>query len=260
MSQEPRLQATPADAAEPEVPAPLGPRVLEAAFTPHVLAVFLVFLASIALLVSSAERKAAPAADVDVTPPRPPATIEDVRLVLVDDAGLEWSRVVQVALPERGSARRAPTTAAMRAILTAVPFIGEHMQYLNVLPILCAVAMIVSTKLMPMSGPIQNPQQKMMMTIMPVFFSVICYSFASGLNLYILTSTVLGIAQNRLIRVSATDVPEKKAPKKRRHWYAAAQARRRQAAKDMKEAKDNGRSRTSKKQKGGKTSKPGRSQ
>jgi YidC/Oxa1 family membrane protein insertase len=141
--------------------------------------------------------------------------------------------------------------------LADVPFIGQHMQYLNVLPILCAIAMIVSTKLMPMSGPVQNPQQKMMMTIMPVFFSVICYSFASGLNLYILTSTILGIAQNRLIRVSETDVPEKKPVKKKRHWYAAAQAKRRQSAKDMKEAKDNGRTRASKK-KGGKTTKPGR--
>jgi YidC/Oxa1 family membrane protein insertase len=142
--------------------------------------------------------------------------------------------------------------------LADVPFVGEYIQYLNVLPILCAVAMIVSTKLMPMSGPVQNPQQKAMMTIMPVFFSVICYSFASGLNLYILTSTILGIAQNRLIRVSETDVPEKKPVKKKRHWYAAAQAKRRQSAKDMKEAKDNGRARASKK-KGGKTTKPGRS-
>lgn len=143
--------------------------------------------------------------------------------------------------------------------MSEIPFIGDHVQYLNVLPILCAAAMIVSTKLMPMSGPVQNPQQKMMMTIMPIFFSVICYSFASGLNLYILTSTILGIAQNRLIRVSATDVPEKKTPKKKRHWYAAAQAKRRQAMKEMKEAKDNGRTRASKKKKGGKTSKPGRS-
>ena len=143
--------------------------------------------------------------------------------------------------------------------LADVPFIGNHVQYLNVLPILCAVAMIVSTKLMPMSGPVQNPQQKMMMTFMPIFFSVICYNFASGLNLYILTSTALGIAQNRLIRVSETDIPEKKTPKKKRHWYAAAQARRRQTMKDMKEAKDNGRNRASKKKKGGNTSKPGRS-
>lgn len=117
MSQEPRLQATPAEAAEPEVRAPLGSRILEASFTPHVLAVFLVFLASIALLLSSAERQATPAEDVDVTPPRPPATIEDVRLVLVDDAGLEWSRVVPVALPERGSARMAAVIEALRAAL-----------------------------------------------------------------------------------------------------------------------------------------------
>lgn len=142
--------------------------------------------------------------------------------------------------------------------LSDVPFLGTHLQYLNVLPILCAAAMIVSTKLMPMSGPVQNPQQKAMMTIMPIFFSVICYSFAAGLNLYILTSTVLGIAQNRLIRVSETDIPEKKPVKKKRHWYAAAQAKRRQAAKEMKEAKDFGRSRASK-NKGGKASKPGRS-
>ncbi|MCL4693836.1 MAG: membrane protein insertase YidC, partial [Candidatus Hydrogenedentes bacterium] len=143
-------------------------------------------------------------------------------------------------------------------VLENIPFVGEHIQYLNVLPILCAVAMIVSTKLMPMSGPMQNPQQKAMMTIMPIFFSLICYSFAAGLNLYILTSTVLGIAQNRLIRVSETDVPEKKPVRKKRHWYAAAQAKRRQVAKEIKEAKDNGRSRASKK-KGGKASKPGRS-
>lgn len=117
MSQEPRLQATPAEAAEPEVRAPLGTRVLEATFTPHVLAVLLVFIASIALLVSSAERKAMPAADVDVTPPGPPASIEDVRLVLVDDAGLEWSRVVPVALPERGSTRMAAIVEALRAAL-----------------------------------------------------------------------------------------------------------------------------------------------
>jgi hypothetical protein len=117
MSREPRLQATPAEAAEPEVPAPLGSRILEAAFTPHVLVMLLVFLASIALLASSAERRAAPAEDLSVTQPRPPATIEDVRLVLIDDAGLEWSRVVPVALPERGSARMAAVVDALRAAL-----------------------------------------------------------------------------------------------------------------------------------------------
>ena len=118
--------------------------------------------------------------------------------------------------------------------LANVPVVGRYIEYLNVLPILCAVAMIISTKLMPMSGPTQNPQQKAMMTFMPVLVSVFCYTFASGLNLYIFVSTILGIAQNRLIRVSATDIPEKKPVKKKRNWYAAAQAKRRQAKKELK--------------------------
>ncbi|MBX7256231.1 MAG: membrane protein insertase YidC [Candidatus Hydrogenedentes bacterium] len=111
--------------------------------------------------------------------------------------------------------------------------LGNHIQFLNVLPLLCAVAMVISTRIMP-SAPIQDPTQKTMMTIMPVFFSLICYSFASGLNLYILVSTVLGIAQNKLVHVSAGDVPEKVQPKRKQNWYAAAMARRRQAAKDTK--------------------------
>ncbi|MFA6242863.1 MAG: membrane protein insertase YidC [Candidatus Hydrogenedentales bacterium] len=111
--------------------------------------------------------------------------------------------------------------------------LGNHIQYLNVLPLLCAVAMVVSTRIMP-SAPIQDPTQKTMMTIMPVFFSLICYSFASGLNLYILVSTVLGIAQNKLVHVPAGDVPEKVQPKRKQNWYAAAMSRRRNAAKEIK--------------------------
>ena len=63
--------------------------------------------------------------------------------------------------------------------------------------------MMVSMKFTP-TGPTQNPQQKMMMRIMPIFFGFISYPFAAGLNLYVLTSTVLGILQSRLIR--ATDI------------------------------------------------------
>ncbi len=116
MSRDPRLHAT-SEAAEPEMPATLGRRLLDALLTPHALAALLVFLASIALLAASAERKVAPMDDVDITPPDTPSTIEDVRLVLVDDAGLEWSRVVQVALPERGSERMTAVIDALRAAL-----------------------------------------------------------------------------------------------------------------------------------------------
>jgi len=120
-----------------------------------------------------------------------------------------------------------------------IPFIAEFISHLNVLPILSAAAMIISTRLMPMTGANQNPQQKMIMNIMPVVFSVICYNFASGLNLYILVSTTLGIVQNRLVNRGEVKMPEKKkAPAKRRtNAYAAAQARKKRVAKELKSAK-----------------------
>lgn len=120
--------------------------------------------------------------------------------------------------------------------ITGVPFIGPHLEYFNILPILGAVAMVLSTKLTPQTAAAQSSQQKTMMTIMPLFFGVICYKFASGLNLYILTSTVLGILQNKLIRPGEVEKPEKKPIKKKRHFYDAAQERKRRLAKDSKTA------------------------
>jgi YidC/Oxa1 family membrane protein insertase len=119
-----------------------------------------------------------------------------------------------------------------------IPFLAEFFSHLNILPILSAAAMIISTRLMPMTGASQNPQQKMIMNIMPVVFSVICYNFASGLNLYIFVSTTLGIVQNKLVNRGEVKMPEKKAPKKpRKNAYAAAQARKKRVAKEAKSAK-----------------------
>ncbi len=131
------------------------------------------------------------------------------------------------------------------------------LQWFNILPILVAVAMMLSMKLAPTTGPSQNPQQKMMMRIMPIFFGFISYGFSSGLNLYVFTSTVLGVVQSRLIRVTdiagpkvtATEpapAPDDKAPakkpvpakqkkpsrdgrrKKPQHFYDRAQKRKRE--------------------------------
>lgn len=119
-----------------------------------------------------------------------------------------------------------------------IPFTSTPLQSLNLLPILMGVAMIVSQKLMPASGPVQNQQQKMMMTIMPVFFSVICYNVASGLNLYILVSTVLGIAQNYIMPTGDVSVaPRKRLLSRSKHFYTAAQARKRQMAKEVRKEK-----------------------
>ncbi|HOH28273.1 MAG TPA: membrane protein insertase YidC [Candidatus Hydrogenedentes bacterium] len=121
-----------------------------------------------------------------------------------------------------------------------IPFSSTPLETLNLLPVLMALAMVISQKLMPMSGPAQTSQQKTMMTIMPVFFSVITYNMASGLNLYILVSTLLGIAQNYFIRNIPMDseaVQPKKKPARPRHFYDAVRAKQREINKEVRKRK-----------------------
>ena len=117
--------------------------------------------------------------------------------------------------------------------LAGLPLVGMF-EYFNVLPILCAVAMVASQKITPTTGPATNPQQKLMMNLMPVMVSFFCYNVASGLNLYILTSTVLGMLQQKFVHVGQVELQQKKTPPKKQHFYAAAMARKRQAKKDSK--------------------------
>ncbi|MBI5095668.1 MAG: membrane protein insertase YidC [Candidatus Hydrogenedentes bacterium] len=115
-----------------------------------------------------------------------------------------------------------------------LPLIGS-LEYLNLLPILMGVVMVISQKFMPTSGPAMDPTQKTMMNIMPAIFSLMCYTMASGLSLYILTSTILGMLQQHFIRISDTELSEKKKPKKKQHFYAAAQAKKRQRVRELKD-------------------------
>lgn len=117
-----------------------------------------------------------------------------------------------------------------------VPFAQTPLDSFNLLPILMGLAMVASMKLMP-ATTVQSPQQKMIMTLMPILFSVICYNMAAGLNLYILTSTLLGIAQNFVVHRIDIDVnvdKTKKTTKRPRNFYAAAQAKKREIAKEAK--------------------------
>lgn len=123
-----------------------------------------------------------------------------------------------------------------------MPFTANGIDTFNLLPFLMGGAMVMSTKLMPTSGPVQNSQQKMMMTLMPIFFSAICYNMASGLNLYILTSTLLGIVQNYFVRVSDEELKAKpgaalKKKARPKHFYAAAQARKKEMAREERKGK-----------------------
>ncbi len=93
-----------------------------------------------------------------------------------------------------------PDSLFQISFLRGLPFFGDALSHFNILPILIGGSMLISMKLTPTSGPMQSPEQKMVMNLMPIIFAAFSYPFAAGLNLYVLTSTVLGIAQNWLVR------------------------------------------------------------
>ncbi|MFW6107123.1 MAG: YidC/Oxa1 family insertase periplasmic-domain containing protein [bacterium] len=72
---------------------------------------------------------------------------------------------------------------------------------INVLPLLCCLIMFVQQRMMPKSAdPQQQQTQKIMGIMMPVFLGFIFYSLPSGLNLYFLATTLIGIGEQKLIR------------------------------------------------------------
>lgn len=74
---------------------------------------------------------------------------------------------------------------------TAVPAIGAFLG-IGVLPLLMGLAMYVQTKLNP---PAADPVQQQVLTMMPVIFVFLFASFASGLVLYWVWSTILSVVQ-----------------------------------------------------------------
>jgi len=84
----------------------------------------------------------------------------------------------------------------------------------NLLPLLMLVAMVVQQRMMPKAAtPEQAQQQKMMAFLMPVFLGAILYSLASGLNLYILTSSLFQVVEQWVIK-RHIEANEKGAPAK----------------------------------------------
>jgi YidC/Oxa1 family membrane protein insertase len=73
-------------------------------------------------------------------------------------------------------------------------------EYFNALPVLYVVLTLVQQKLAPKPKDEQARQQQRMMGFMMVFIGFIFYSFSSGLLLYFLTSSIIGIIEQRIIR------------------------------------------------------------
>lgn len=98
---------------------------------------------------------------------------------------------------------------------THLPFIGT-IQYLNILPILMVVLWIAQHKVMPQptaSDPNAERTRKMMIA-MQVFFAFLFYSYASGLALYMITSSSLAIFETVVIKkvwpIDDAEKPKKK--------------------------------------------------
>jgi YidC/Oxa1 family membrane protein insertase len=67
----------------------------------------------------------------------------------------------------------------------------------RLLPLLMGGSMILQQKMTPTT--MDPAQARMMLTVMPIMFTLLFYQFASGLVLYWLVSNVLGILQQQLI-------------------------------------------------------------
>ncbi len=80
---------------------------------------------------------------------------------------------------------------------------------LCIFPIALSAVMIVQQR---MSPPPTDPNQKMMMQLMPIFFAFIMFALPSGLVLYILVSSLLRLLQQWLVNRSNDDEPEAQAP------------------------------------------------
>ncbi len=79
-----------------------------------------------------------------------------------------------------------------------LPLVGwEHF---NILPVLYVILTLINQKMMPKPKDDQARQQQKMMSFMMIFFGFIFYSFSCGLLLYFLTSSFLGIFEQRIIK------------------------------------------------------------
>jgi len=79
-----------------------------------------------------------------------------------------------------------------------IPFVGG----LHLLPILMVVAWLVQNRMMPKPADPQQAQMQKMMNFFPFVFGFLLYKYASGQSLYMLTNSVLGMLQMKLLKVT----------------------------------------------------------
>ncbi len=70
----------------------------------------------------------------------------------------------------------------------------------NLLPILATIAFVGQMKMAPKPADPQAQQQQKIMMFMPIMFGVMFYGYAAGLSLYMLTSSMWGMFEYKVIR------------------------------------------------------------
>jgi membrane protein insertase Oxa1/YidC/SpoIIIJ len=93
-----------------------------------------------------------------------------------------------------------------------LPF-GMTLRALNVLPVLLGVVFYLQQKYTPKPAAAtkEQEQQQKMMQWMSLLFPLFLYNGPSGLNLYILTSTSIGIIEMKIIRKHIKEQEEREA-------------------------------------------------
>ncbi len=99
------------------------------------------------------------------------------------------------------------TSEALFMLPVSIPFYGNEF---NLLPVLMAVTMFFQSKM-----TMQDPKQKSLMYMMPIFMLVLFNRFPAGLNLYYTLFNLLTIVQQKYIHIDEEDSkPVKKKKKK----------------------------------------------
>ena len=107
------------------------------------------------------------------------------------------------------------------------PFVGDAF---NLLPILMVVLWIGQQKVMPKPATMNEQQAQMqkMMMWMPIMFGFFLYNYASGLSLYMITTSAFGIVESTVIR-RVWPIDETEQPKKKSRFMARVEQLQKQA-------------------------------
>lgn len=126
-------------------------------------------------------------------------------------SGGSWNFLADLSAPDHFIDFGAP--------IVTLPLLGA-ITSINVLPFLLGVVFFLQQKYLtpPTSAtltPEQQTQQKIIKVMMVVMFPVFMYQAPSGLSIYFITNSALGILESRYIRAHIATLPEPE-PKKRK--------------------------------------------